>query len=300
MSSDKIKVLYIAGAPRTGSTLLALLLGELDGFWSIGEGARALFNARLRSQAVPCSCGSQVSECPFWKDIIREIDSETEKFGREKIRIPYLPLLMGPIKPRTFQNQFQQFLSKTEELYKLVAKNAGCKVIVDSSKNPPHAFMLSQIPGMDLYVVHLVRDPRGVISSWSKPKKYLKRLSVKRVILNLLSFNFLSELLRRYAKGYLLIRYEDLVHNPPETLKKIANFVNEDAKDLDFLEKTRARIGVQHLLASNPDKYTQGWISIEEQTWNLSRQKHLLVSLMTFPLLYRYRYPFSKTFFYEN
>lgn len=300
MSTDKIKVLYIAGAPRTGSTLLALLLGELDGFWSVGEGARALFNTRLRSQVVPCGCGCQVPECPFWKDIIQNIDGETEKFGKEKIRIPYLPLLMGPIKSRTFKNQLQQFLSKTEELYHLIAKKAGCRVIVDSSKNPPHAFLLSQIPSIDLYVVHLVRDPRGVMSSWSKPKKYLKKLSMRRVILNLWSFNFLSESLQRYAQGYLLVRYEDLVKHPAETLKKIANFVKEEVKDPDFLEKTKARIGTQHLLASNPDKYTQGWISIEEQGWNLSRQKHFLISLMTLPLLYKYGYPFSKTFSYEN
>ena len=35
--SAPIKVVYITGAGRSGTTLLDILLGELDGFFSAGE-----------------------------------------------------------------------------------------------------------------------------------------------------------------------------------------------------------------------------------------------------------------------
>ena len=37
MKSDKIKILYITGWGRSGSTILSMLLGQLDGFFLTGE-----------------------------------------------------------------------------------------------------------------------------------------------------------------------------------------------------------------------------------------------------------------------
>ena len=37
MATDKIKVLYIAGNGRSGSTLLGVLLGQIPGFFNVGE-----------------------------------------------------------------------------------------------------------------------------------------------------------------------------------------------------------------------------------------------------------------------
>src|SRR3712207_8630396 len=45
---------------------------------------------------------------------------------------------------------------------------SGKPVIVDSSKSPARALALGMVPGIDLYVVHLVRDGRGVATSLRK------------------------------------------------------------------------------------------------------------------------------------
>lgn len=290
MHNDKIKVLYIAGFGRNGSTLLSRLLGELDGFLSIGEGTRALFNTILRSDIVPCGCGSRVPDCPFWKDIISNIDHDDENFSRNRVRVPYIPLLLSPIKPPAFQEQLEKFLATVESTFRLITKRANCRVIVDSSKNPPQAYILSQIPGIDLYVVHLVRDPRGVVHSLSRPKGYIPKVSTRRSILLWSTFNLFSEPLRFYAKKYLWIRYEDFVRNPSEIVKKIVDHVDEKVSNLDFLQGTQARLSVQHVLASNPDKYTTGQITIKEQSWHLPWYKQAFVSLATLPLLHWYRY----------
>jgi hypothetical protein len=67
----KIKVLYIAGPSRTGSTILSQILGEVPNFFNSGE----LFNywdRGIKNQGF-CSCGKSVNDCAVWKQITREV-----------------------------------------------------------------------------------------------------------------------------------------------------------------------------------------------------------------------------------
>jgi hypothetical protein len=53
-------------------------------------------------------------------------------------------------------------------------------VVVDSSKRPANALLLAASDDIDLFVVHLVRDPRGVANSWEfarDPADALKRIT---------------------------------------------------------------------------------------------------------------------------
>ena len=59
-----VKVLYVAGLGRSGSTILANTLGQVEGFFSGGElnfiWKHALIENRL------CGCGKPSGECEFW------------------------------------------------------------------------------------------------------------------------------------------------------------------------------------------------------------------------------------------
>ena len=44
----------------------------------------------------------------------------------------------------------------------------GADVVIDSSKHVSTALVLRHVPGIDLRIVHLVRDSRGVAYSWTK------------------------------------------------------------------------------------------------------------------------------------
>ena len=68
-----VSVLYIAGPGRSGSTLLDTMLGQIDGFVSVGE-LRNLW-ARGLGDGWPCGCGAAVRDCPFWSSVL------TEAFG---------------------------------------------------------------------------------------------------------------------------------------------------------------------------------------------------------------------------
>ena len=61
-------VLYIAGTGRSGSTVLANILGEVDGVFTAGE-VRYLWQRGLREGRL-CGCGVPVRECPVWGDVL--------------------------------------------------------------------------------------------------------------------------------------------------------------------------------------------------------------------------------------
>lgn len=296
MNDTKLKILYIAGLGRSGSTFLAKLLGEVKGFINVGEAARYFLNTSLISQAIPCSCGSSVSDCLFWKNIARNIERGVGKIENNVFRLKYLPLLMSPIQSKTFRKRAEDLLCMLKIIYTSIAEKTGCDVIVDSSKHPSIAYGLAKMPGVELYVVHLVRDLRGVVYSWSKPKEYLPAFSPLTVVPRWIAFNLASELLRKNAKKYFLVYFGDLVRNPKDILVQIINHISEKALDIDFLQGTKARVNLQHALAGNPDKRLEGILHIKEDTWYLPWHIRLLVSVITYPLIYRYHYLSSRTF----
>ena len=64
------RVLYIAGTGRSGSTLLANILGEVDGVFAAGE-VRYLWQRGLTERRL-CGCGVPVRECPVWSRVLAE------------------------------------------------------------------------------------------------------------------------------------------------------------------------------------------------------------------------------------
>src|SRR5580692_3233646 len=99
-------VLYIAGTGRSGSTLLASLLGEVDGVFSAGE-VRYLWQRGLAESRL-CGCGVPVRECLIWSRVLAEsghLDSPEPGRGVVSLlkrtgRIRNLPaILAGSLRP---------------------------------------------------------------------------------------------------------------------------------------------------------------------------------------------------------
>ena len=63
-----VRVLYMAGTGRSGSTLLARILDRADGVVAAGE-LRYLWQRGLLEDRV-CGCGEPFSRCPFWTEVI--------------------------------------------------------------------------------------------------------------------------------------------------------------------------------------------------------------------------------------
>ena len=69
-SEPRVKVLYIMGWGRSGSTIMDNLLGGIDGFFSVGElgylWERGLVEGRR------CGCGRLLRDCEVWSEVLRE------------------------------------------------------------------------------------------------------------------------------------------------------------------------------------------------------------------------------------
>src|SRR5262245_3149749 len=70
MHTDPLKVIYISGIGRSGSTLLGRVLGHAPGFAPLGEGYGIW--TRGVEQNEPCSCGARFRECPLWQDVYQQ------------------------------------------------------------------------------------------------------------------------------------------------------------------------------------------------------------------------------------
>jgi hypothetical protein len=281
---------YLAGAGRSGSTLLARLLGEIPGFLNIGEAVAHVTNQTSVRRDVPCGCGEPLERCPFWAPLVASIDVDARREASNLIRLRSLPVLLSPLKRRRTRRLIERLAVSVRDLLTAAAERSDSQVIVDSSKNPAVGYVLSQIPEFDLEVVHLVRDSRGFASSRAKPKDYLKSFSPLKAASVWTALNLGTELLRLRTGKLIRVRYEDLVLDPRSTLGMLAERITGANVDLDFVGQNAATVGVQHIVAGNPDKFSSGSISIAHRSWTLPPSHKMLVSSVTSPLLLKYGY----------
>ena len=302
------KVLFIGGSGRNGSTLLASVLGQIQGFCSVGE-LRYLWDRGLIENR-HCGCGERFRECPFWGDVL------ASAFGAGKTPDPHwlLQRREGGLRSRHLLVQaaashklkapgYREYLEATRRLYSAIAEVSGCRVIVDSSKFPSYQYVLESFADLDVYTVHLVRDPRAVTYSYSfrrKPRSPFESdrlLDARHPMVTALSWHEWNVLLRKSQRRrpdrYLALRYEDFASSPHDTVRRIEAFVGEDAAPLPFVTEREVVLGVQHTVSGNPNRFKTGAIPIradEEWRSSMTWRMWLMVSLMTWPERMRYGY----------
>ncbi|MBC7238020.1 MAG: sulfotransferase, partial [Chloroflexi bacterium] len=174
-TQNRIRVLYILGWGRSGSTILGNILGELDDFIHVGE-VRTVWDSAL--EGMRCGCGEPVPKCPLWSEVLEQVLADEEDHRdvalrewialRERVdRTRYVPPLLG-MGTRALEPFLSRHLRHLAALYRAIRQVTGCRMIVDSSKMPSHALLLGMLPGVELYMVHLVRDPRATAYAWRK------------------------------------------------------------------------------------------------------------------------------------
>jgi hypothetical protein len=278
-----LKILYIAGSGRSGTTIMARLLGEVEGFVNVGEAARYLFDSPMQARGAPCGCGIPVSDCPFWKDTVAAIPPAVAASGASLVRMRKFPFLLMRGRRFAVPAEYGPMVAAVRDVYRKVVRD----------KNPANALLVSLIPEVELHVLHVVRHPQNVVSSWTKKKGYLATHSPGRVIAWWWSYNILSEALKLRAKTYRRVRYEDFVLDPGLLLRQVTTDTLGHERPVPFLDGTEATVHMQHVLAGNPDKLDSGKIRIADSKPIVARGRKLLVNLLTFPLQLRYQYMYK-------
>src|SRR5439155_4026021 len=143
----------------------------------------------------------------------------------------------------------------------------------DSSKAPSTAFVLRQVPGLDLRLVHLVRDSRGVAFSWTKRivrpdmvdrKGEMHRYTPARMAVRWVTRNGMMELLGRLGHREVRVGYENLVRAPRAELERILTGMGEpfEPRELDFISDGRVDLGPNHTVMGNPMRMDQGPVEL--------------------------------------
>lgn len=310
-----IKIIYIGGYGRSGSTLLARLLGEISGVVFAGE----LFDIWHRgfTENCLCGCGEPFRSCGFWRRVVREgfvcdiSDLSVRRIQtlRLKIRsywrIPALGISL--LRSPSHRRQLIVYRRILDNLYRGIQRASGSQFIVDSSKVPQFAWLLNEIDGLEVHVIHLVRDSRAVAYSWRRQKlepavhwrlHYIDRHSILRSALEWNLFNVFFEISRRRFASYTLVRYEDFVADPRRELQRVAQSIGAAwSQNLARLDKC-PYLSSSHSVFGNPDRFLVGPVTIQPDVeWQkvLSQFKFWFISVLTFPLLLKYRYNFRRS-----
>lgn len=305
---DQVTVLFIAGAGRSGSTLLECMLGQLQGVFAAGE-VTHIWDRGFRQDQL-CGCGEPFSACPFWRRVVETVfDGHCVPVSRlvalrhrlcsaRGLIQMMVPRLRGP----GFRSVLDEYASFLIPLYRAIREVSGCDIIVDSSKYPPEAYLLRLLEEIDLSVVHLVRDSNAVVYAWQKRKvrpeihwkeEHMPRYPAVQTALAWSVFNGLIGSMRGSGPRYHLLRYEDLVAAPTACLRALCRGLGIREDGLDFLVENEVILRPNHTVSGNPTRFRTGRVPIRPDSEWLERTsgaQRSLVSLLTHAHRKRYGY----------
>lgn len=309
--AEPVRVVFIGGSGRTGSTLVERLLGALPGVCNVGEVVYLWERGLLRGER--CGCGVPLPQCPFWGEVGEVAFGGWDSFDmaeflalkRSVDRNRFIPRLLTD-GDSAIRRRAMEYAAVYARLYRAVRQVSGCAVTVDASKHASLAFCLRTGPGIDLRVVHLVRDPRAVAYSWTRrgvrrpeaaeavaaSNKYMATFSPARSAMrwNILNLGF--HLLAARGTPTRLMRYEDFIAAPVAGTRELAEFAGVEP-ELSFMTDTGADLGLTHTAAGNPMRFAAGRIEFRrDEAWRsrLHPDARALVTTLTLPLLARYGY----------
>ena len=295
-----MKILYIAGRGRSGSTLLGNVLNEIDGFVHVGELRYVWQIAFLENRK--CGCGKPVQECAFWSGIIADTLNYLSDQGVTASEVAS----MGSSLPSHSELLFNTLLGRKPEISKTYIDSikvfynnlfrgipSSTEYIVDSSKFPIHAYILKEIIGLDVCILHIVRDPRATTFSW---KKHVKRedisenysISMPRhgALKEAFKWEIWNRVIHRLfseTPSYQVVRYEDFASHPHDSVARILQLIDSDAENP--VHDQSIDLSQNHVLWGNPFRMKRGKTAIYlDEKW---RQSINFVDLATVSIFAR-------------
>jgi Sulfotransferase family len=222
------KVIYIVGAGRSGSTVLGVTLGNCDGVFFAGE-----LDAWLPRSGEPQLDGGE--RVRFWNEV-REQVAGADLYGHDAQRSLERSLaLFRPHRWLARRRLRAAYARIAEELYRAISHATGGAAIVDSSHYPLRARELQAIDGIELHLLFLVRDPQGVVASFTNRKvaQYNKSTLTTNVYLWLTNLLSLLVYLKHPRDRRVFVRYEDFAADPQRTVQRVLKTAGVTASQLD-------------------------------------------------------------------
>ena len=299
-----MKVLYVLGRGRSGSTVFANVVGELDGFFSGGE-IRCFWDPVVVRESL-CGCGVPVRHCVVWSHALKrlsDVDLEQVAAWQHDIVKEHQTYKLLRYRRTARWGSLERYADVMSRLYGALLEATGARVIVDSSKRPSYAAFLRSVPGIDPYYIHLVREPRASAYSWANRRYESSQGGGKEVtrrgalnatlrwdLLNLGSDAIIRQTLPSRA---LRMRYEDFVAEPQKYVELACRLTDEPTGASPFVDEQTVRLGVNHTIAGNPSRFVTGTLRLEDKREWRERQSRFdrwMTTVVALPFLRRYGY----------
>ena len=303
-------MLYVGGMPRSGSTLIDLALGQLPGHVAVGE-LFYLWTAGVQRN-LKCGCGQTFTECTFWRDVGAKayggwaaVDvPEVLRLRAAVDETKSMPFLLMPSLKPGFADDLARYGEILTKLYRAILEVSGGDIVVDSSKRPSLAYVLANTAEVDLRLVHVVRDPRGVAYSWTKTvplpegnttKTHMPKWSPAKSARRWVTVNGMIGRLARRGVPHVTVRYEDFVRDPRREVQRVAELtgVADVAGALDFITDEGLAPTAHHTVQGGRIRFQEGPIKLRvDEAWRtqMPAAQMRFVSAATWPLRTRYDY----------
>ncbi|MCU7926563.1 MAG: sulfotransferase [Candidatus Thiodiazotropha sp. (ex Dulcina madagascariensis)] len=274
-----MKLIYIAGDNRSGSTMLDMMLAGHSEITSIGEAhqlrAYATKDIRYYQQTVGdrahemiCFCGMPLESCQFWQGVQEKLGCSLETldlkpfFLRTDLKCRPIKLIQKKILWTIF-HLYPSLYSmpaihralggdrigvESRRLYEAVAKVSGKTYVLDSSKSLHRMHSIANQMIQDIKVILLCRDYKGNV--YSKVKRGVPLLKAA------LQWKWTVQQMEKYSQklpkdNVLRVKYEDICVHTESEMQRILEFLK-----LSFEESVLKRnIDELHHLGGSPSKY---------------------------------------------
>lgn len=284
-----MKYIFITCQGHSGSTLLGKLLALHADALSVGEVKHfATYFAKNDS----CGCGAPLQSCPFWTRVLdsgsfpdplneHSFPMEGVRAGGARNYFYFLSLFMQPWLykwlrhfPSTLQAINWRNAQNHWRLMEAVVKTSGKSVIVDKSMSISRyqELFLTQPPGTEFLLIHLVRDGRANMYSYMKRYAYTAVRAAKRWH----RINRKIETAKLFNEGHkvLELRYEDLIAAPEQSCQQIFGALGlHFQSELNDLSQS-----FDHSIGSNEDKLVgYGKIRLDRRWEELLSEEELAI-----------------------
>ena len=289
--------------------MLERVLGEIPGFVNVGELIDLFRHAARHGER--CGCGEPFADCPFWTSVgkrafggwgtesVAEVRTLLSQVSRQR-RMPQL--LAMQLAGGDFREHVTAYGARYASLYRIIAAEAGANCVVDASKWPVQALALARA-GLDVRVIHLVRDVRGVSYSLSKQQvarphavdqaDFMWRNAPAGAAARWVTCQGQAELLRSCGLRVSRVHYEDFIREPRRTVEAALSSLGlpVDPAQLSHIGDGRVVLGHTHGLSGNPSRFRYGEIVLRaDEAWRdqMRRRDRRIVTMVALPFLLRY------------
>lgn len=311
MSEEKkSRLIYILAASHSGSTLLASLLANHPLVCTVGElKLTSLGNVK----EYRCSCREFIERCPFWLDInaamlshgfafsVGNAGTDLRTNATSYVSRLLRPLHRGPVLERfrdvalalspQWRTHLPHIQARNAALVACIAARANKPIVTDSSKIGLRLKYLLRNPALDVQVVRLTRDGRGVALTYTDPSRFADAqepalrgggtggdrhnecLSFAEATWEWRRSNEEAEavLANVSRERWIEVRYEDVCADPQATLEKIFRFVSIEPAPIH-----RPNGSAEHHMVGNGMRFdVQPQVQVDER-WRSVLSRHEL------------------------